>query len=500
MPGTRKNELNISVLLSYIGLFANVAGSLAVVPIVVNAFGTAEYGLYMLAYSVGMYVNVDGLGIGGLVVRQVKAHLTLREEANQRSFLFQALLVFALMALASFAALMLIGASAGAIFARSIDAGNIARFRWMLGLTALNCALMFFYNLIISVITGYDKLVFIKGVALFRILIRVALIIGLIGRLRVESLVVIDLAITAALIAFTLAYALAKLKVRLRPRFDKGVFRSVFQKTGFVFVSLVSDNVCWNSGSLIVAMHFGEASVGVFSIAMTLCGVFSQLSASISGLFLPGMTQLVVTHAPPAELLKKMISIGRSLMALMTLVIVGFGFVGREFLVMYLGEAFYHAYSIALPLMIALLYPSVQLVGDSVIQAMDRFNARSAIQLLSSLTAIALGWWLIPRLGLEGSWVGLAVSVVVFRVGVTNAYLMRLGLSMRVFFMQTVPRMALVLALLCPVVWLLFNAAQTAFIAKCLIISAAYVVLTWLCYFSRDERLKLARLAQRGRG
>lgn len=500
VPKTPKNELNLSVALSYVCIFANVVGSLAVVPILVKTFGTSEYGLYMLAYSVGMYVNVDGLGIGGLVVRQVKAYLTLGEREQQEGFLFQALLVFTLLSVVAFAGLIAISLGAGAIFARSVDAGNIARFRWMLSLTALNCALMFFMNFATSVITGYDKLVFIKGMTLFKVVFRAVFVICMIGKLQVESLVLTDLGMTVALIGLTGVYAFRRLHVRLRPCLDREMFRSVFRKTTFTFVSLVSDNVCWNSGSLIVAISFGEASVGVFSIAMTLCGVFSQLSASISGLFLPAVTGLVVGNAPPSALLDKMINTGRALMALMTLVIIGFGLVGREFLLMYLGEDFLPAYTIALPVMIALLYPSVQLVGDSVIQAMNRFNARSTIQLLSSIMTIALGLWLIPRLGLEGSWVGLAVSVVVFRIFVTNFYLRRLGLNMRVFFLKTVPRMALIAGLLCPALWLIFQALSIGFFAKCVVIAGAYAAAVWMIYFGQDERRRLWSYVRKGDG
>lgn len=492
-----RKEMSISMLLSYICLFANVAGSLVITPILVGRFGTSEYGLYMLAYSVGMYVNVDGMGIGGVVVRQVKKYLTLGEKEDQSVFLFQSLLVFALLAAVSYVVLLGIGLSAGAIFAGSVTPENITRLKWMINATAINCALMFFFNLVTSIITGYNKLIFIKSITLSKILVRTLIVICMIGWLRVETLIMVDIGITCVLLALSLSYAFKGLGVRIKAKLDKLMFKQTLKQTGYVFVSLVSDNVCWNSGSMIVTISFGEASAGVFSIAMTLCGVFSQLSSSISGLFLPDVTGLIVSKASNETLQDKMIKTGRYLLALLMLVIVGFGLVGQEFLLMYLGEDFLPAYNIALPLMIALLYPSTQLVGDSIIQGMNKFNMRSTIQLLSSITTIVFSLLLTPVLGLEGSWVGLAISVVVFRIVVTNVYLQRLGMNMMRYFSQTVPRMALLCVILVPALALLFRAVPMGFIPRCLLTAALYLLGVWLIYLNREEKQLLPAMLQK---
>ena len=71
-----KNEFNISIVLSYVYIVLNAATGVIIVPLLLGKEnGNAEYGLYMLVVSTYLFFNVDGLGIGGVLIRKVKKHL-----------------------------------------------------------------------------------------------------------------------------------------------------------------------------------------------------------------------------------------------------------------------------------------------------------------------------------------------------------------------------------------------------------------------------------------
>lgn len=488
------NEFNISVIIGYVTLFVSVGSSIMITPFIINNLGASEYGLYMLVYSVGMYLNVEGTGIGGIIIRNIKKHRILDEWKEIERFLFLSFLIFTVFAVVSLIFCVSLNISAEKIFYTSIEQEDISRFRTMFTITTVYVVLMFYSNYLHSIITGYEKFLFIKIINLSKIIFRTLFIVLAINHIKIETLVILDLCIMAVVIMLSAYYVFIYLKVRIKPHvFDKLLFFTTFKNTGFMFVSLIIDNICWNSGSLIIAMTLNTESVGVFSIAMTLCGIFSQLSAIVSSLFLPGVTELVVKKASHDEQLNKMIDSGRYVLILLTLIILGFGFIGIEFLDAYLGSEYRITYYIALPLMISQLYPSIQFVGDNLIQAKNKFNVRSAIISAFAVVSITLSFYLTPILGIKFSWVGIVISTVIFRILIQNIYYSITGLNMWTFFIKTVLRMVLVALCITIAGISLFSLINVHFIIKGIIIVVAYSVLIWLFYLENNEKQKILK-------
>ena len=109
---------------------------------------------------------------------------------------------------------------------------------------------------------------------------------------------------------------------------------------------------------------------------------FMQFSSSLSGLFLPKATQMVVRGATMEELTDLMIRVGRSAAAgCIGLLVVGFLSVGHQFLTCWVGEAMGadvdQCYAIASMLILALTIPLFREYGHFHC-AGDRTSARSA--------------------------------------------------------------------------------------------------------------------------
>jgi len=490
-----KNEFGISVALSYAYLIINALSGLIIAPFIMRK-GTHEYGLYMLIISIYLIFNVEGLGIGGVIIRSVKKHRLNGEKRELENFLFVSFVIFAVFAVLSLLIFYIIG-----MFAEILTdgPGDLERFKTMLLMMALTGAAMFLANYFVSAITGYERFLFVRWLILAKIIFRTFLFIFTVRHIEIETLVLFDLLITLVTLLICALYAFIKLRIRIRPHFwDGKLFADTFRKTGFIFVSLVTDNACWQSGSLIIAASpsLGVDYVGLFTLAVTLSSTFTQLSTVISGIFLPGIVEKVVKNVSGKDLLDYMIRAGRYLALPLALIITGFAFVGPGFLQVYSGGDFAGTYYIAVPLMLSQFYFCIQFIGDNVMQAMNKFNARSAILLTSSLSSVILSCYLTPKFPIEFSWVGIVISTVVFRIFVTNWYYHRkLGLDMIRFFLSTVPRLLFSVAVTVPVLLLFFYLTDFGFVVKGIAVVVVYVAASAFIYVNKSERKTVLGLA-----
>jgi len=463
-------------------------------PFIVRGLGEIQYGLYSLAFSTFCYFLLSDFGIGAMVVRNITKYQMQKEYKKQENFLFSALIMFSIFAAVAIGCCFTISSLANVIFKKTFDVTLVNDFRLLFNILSVNVFLLFFQNYFFCIISGYQKYVFTKSVFLAKIILRgIAIPVFMLIGGKAWWIFTLDLIITAVTLILFAAYALVLLKTKIKFHyFDKTLTKKLYGRTVMLYLSIILDNVYWNISTMIIAANIGSEEVGIFAIGLTFCQIFVQLSSTIAGYFLPGVTKMVVEGAPDIELTDKMVKVARPINVLLSLVLIGFIFVGKDFLTIWVGVNYVPAYYLAAIILSVLLFPQIEVLGETVLQAKNLYGLRFIFYLGSAATCFAVNSFVIPRFGYLYSCVGIVSSVVVFKIIFMNINYQKAGLNIFYFFKKTVPLMLLsggITAAECLFVSKVFNnGSLLSFFIKTVCVALLFSINVWFIYLKKEER------------
>lgn len=115
---------------------------------------------------------------------------------------------------------------------------------------------------------------------------------------NVLHMVILDTALNLLFTLIQFGYALIKLRVRIRFfDFDKPLLREITTYSAFIFLNMLMEQMYWKVDSTIIGILYTTTTVTVTTIGTMIAEYFMQFSSSLSGLFLPKATQMVVRGA-----------------------------------------------------------------------------------------------------------------------------------------------------------------------------------------------------------
>ncbi len=245
----------------------------------------------------------------------------------------------------------------------------------------------------------------------------------------------------------------------------------------------------------------------VTTIGTMIAEYFMQFSSSLSGLFLPKATQMVVRGASMEELTDMMIRIGRIQLMIIGLLVVGFVSVGHQFLACWVGDSMGadvdQSYAIATMLILALTIPLFQNTGISIVQAMNRHAFRSVVLVCVAALNVAVSIVLAKLYGPVGAAAGTVLSLLIGNVGIINWYYYKMiGLNIPRFFRETLRGILPALALLGGVGALTFLmpiGGWGTLLVRILLICACYVPLMYCVGMNAEEKKTVQKLLRRVR-
>lgn len=490
-------ELRLTLILNYIFLIATNLSSVVITPILTGGLGLEGYGIYVLVITTIFYFNAAEFSIGNIVVNNVAKYRYSGNKREEESFLFISLFPFLIIALLSVVFCLPIIFFAGSIFSETLNDDVISIFRQSFIIMAVNNFLLFFQNYFFSIIAGCKKFVFARMVLLIRLCIKISLII-IFMNLKTGAMPIYftELFSTIVTIALFFMYAYGKLGVRIKYNRDIQNIdgKSILKNTLLSYSHIVSENIYYNGGNLIVGALCGAAEAGIFYIAITFAMIFAQLASTVPGYFIPKISESMTQDNPEDLATDIMIKVGRVLSVVLALMIVGFAAIGKDFILFWVGKDFIPAFKISLIMFLGLFFSQTQIVGDIIVQVKGSFGVRTLISVASTVCCIITSFIFISRYGLEFSFMGILVSAVVFRTLANSAYYYKMGIKMGRFYKSVYLRLLLVF-LISGIELYLLSFVNIAGIAGVLVKGAAVVCLyipsIWFIYLSREERKNL---------
>ena len=386
------NQRKIGVLLSYLHILVSNTISILYTPFMLRMMGQSEYGLYGTAGSFISYLSLLSFGIGGAYIRFNTRLRAAGDREGEKQLNGMFLVVFSVLAL-----LVLIGGTGCIILAErlvenSFSAMELYKLRVLILLLTINTMISFVMNVVMMALQAYEQYLVLRIVALVAsILTPVVNIIALLLGGRSVSITAIALIISIASYAFYFFYARKAIRMEFSFRGMKwDAMKEIFVFSGFLFLNSITDQLTFSTDNIVLSALWGTGAVAVYTIGSQFKNYFQQFSASISSVFAPSVNLMVAKEQDMKELDALFTRVGRIQFYVVSLVLIGYTSIGRDFIRLWAGADYADAYWIGLALMLSVCVPSFQNVGLEIQKAFNKHKARSIVYFLIALANVGL--------------------------------------------------------------------------------------------------------------
>ena len=433
------NQRKIGVLLSYLTMGINGLIGLLYVPMLLAFLTQQQYGLYQLVGSMIAYIAIMDFGLSNTTIRYYSRFLAQQDREKQENLLATMLRIYGGISVL----ILLVGAGLWQVllpfYAKTLSAPDMITAKYVYAVMLLNVAFVIPGHIFSAIIQAHEKFIFLRCATLFNIILQPVLVFVVLHfRANILALVCVQTLCNLALFLANVYYCFFKLRVRFQLHYwDKPFVKEILFFSFFIFLNAVMDQVYWKSGQLILGAVSGTLAVAVYAVAVQLCLSYMNVSANMSGVFLPHLSALAAKGSMQ-EMNQIFLKVGRLQCYVVMLFFWGFALFGKPFLRLWAGENFLPAYSYTLLLMAALILPLIQNTGIFILQARNKHAFRAVVFAGIALLNVVVA---VPLAKQYGAMACAAVTAGCLLLGqglILNIYYARLGFCIRSFFTQIV--------------------------------------------------------------
>lgn len=420
-----KSEIKSGAIIGYINIIASILVTFIYTPILLKYMGNEEYGLYALVSSVIAYLSVLDMGFGNAMIRFV-SKAQARENEKEESKV-NGLFLFLYLIIGTITLII------GAILLKNIDKlfpalTDIERekAKIIMGILSFTVAISFPLSIFDSYVMACEKFKFLKILNVIKtISIPLTMLPLLLCGYKSITMVVVTSVYNILYHICTMYCCFKKLNMKIYfsiKKIDKSLFKEIFKYSFFVFLGLIVDTVFNNTDQVILGSVCGTIAVSIYSVGTKIISMYTTVSTTISGLFLPKITKLLEEKDSDKKISDIFIKVSRIQIYIMMLILAGFIVLGKQFITLWVGEEYHDTYFIILLIIGPAIIPLTQNIGISVIQAKNKHQFRSIVYLLIAVLNIVISIPLAKKYQGIGAAAGSAIATILGQIITMNIF------------------------------------------------------------------------------
>ncbi|MGO2182498.1 MAG: oligosaccharide flippase family protein [Pseudoalteromonas nigrifaciens] len=432
------SERKKGVVLTYVNIILNTLIMLAYTPFMIRYLGQSEYGIYSLGLSILTYIILLDFGFGNAIVIFTSRFISKGDTKGQENLFGTIMLCYLLISTVALALMFLLFNNAELLFSEKMDFKEVEIIKETVIYIAISMAICIPGNIIRSILTAYEKFIFVNVISIARsLLIPFASVLVIIMDGTVVAMVgVVCLANVFTIFSMYIYYK-KEIGVKISIfEFDVKTLKIAYNYSVFVFIATIVDQVNWNFGQILVGSKLGAIEIGIYSISIMFCTTFVLLSSAISRVLLPKITKLISAGASNKQLTFEMTKVGRLQSFIVFIVLFGFMVFGSEFIYYWAGTEYRDSYYLTLIILSSLSIPLIQNLGLSILKAKNKFKFRAVSAFVMSIFTIILSIFLVSDYGYWGISISIAITFFILNGIIMNIYYYHLGLNILYFWKE----------------------------------------------------------------
>ena len=380
------NQRKAGAILSYVQMILSTVIGLTYTPIMLRILGQSEYGLFGTASSLTSFLSLLSFGLSGAYIKFVMEYRVVGDKKGENRLNGLFLIMYSVAAVFVLIAGTILIFASDAIYQNSLSEYELSQIKIIIFLTVLNTILTFVFIPVMMYIQSMERYLFLRIIAISTSIITPVLnIVVILIEPRAVSISIVTVVLALATYIVYFVYAYKKLGMRFSfKRIEFSVFKGVFAFSGFLFLNEITYLITNNTDKIVLGVVSGTVAVAIYTVGNNFTNYLYTCSTSISTVFSPRINRIVATakaegKSPDVELNQLFVKVGRLQFLILTLILVGFSTLGRQFIILWAGEEYVNSFWIALLLMFAPYVPLMQNIGLEVQKAKNLHKARSLV-------------------------------------------------------------------------------------------------------------------------
>jgi O-antigen/teichoic acid export membrane protein len=486
-------QIKRGAFMSYLSICFNIASGLVYIPWMIGKIGQSEYGLYTLSLTVISLFTID-FGLGEAVSRFLSKYNVENDDNKKKNFLGITFKLFIIIDIFVFIILGTVFVFADSIYVQ-LTSFELAQFRIVFSIAALYSVTSFPFIPLNGVLISNERFAFQKFTDLFqKILTIFTMVLVLEFGYGLYSLVIVN-AITGIIkIVIKILYVRKNkiLEINFKSK-DKALLKEIFSFSIWTTIIIISQRLILNITPTVLGAFAGTIQISLFSIAMVIEGYTWSIANALNGLFLPKVTRLTIVNKNSKDVENLMIKVGRIQFIITGLLVTGIFTMGREFMLLWMGENFLDSYYVTLLLISTCIITLTQQIGNVALVATNKIKYRAYCYVISAFISILLSMNFSKYWGAIGAGIAIFISNIIGQVvGMNIVYYKILKIDVIRFFKECHLKMVLPLVLtgcigffvqyIFPVEVLLL------FMIKAFMLSFIYIFFMWHLALNKFEK------------
>jgi len=502
---------NIGLIVSYLLLLADCVVGIFYTPLLLNALGSTQYGLYDLVNSVANYIAVVDIGLGATVTRYIIKYKTSGEKEKEQSSIKTALSSYLLLA----GIAMTIGIILSLLLPQFLGGKEIGtsyqEAETLMLVMSLNIAMSLFLHAFSGIALAYSYYSTEKVLKLCRLFIRLTLVVLIVNKTGTAlSLAIIDVLLTILMLfAYLVFFRWGKIKL-LKGKFDFPLLKSMLIFTVAILFQSLINQINTSSGKIIIGWKESSTNViTTFSIITQLYLLYCNMSTVIQNIYYPSISEAVFSGENKKQITRRIIEPSRMQLLILQIIVIGFMFMGRDFVTLWVGSQdgiqSEKIWFLSLVLMISALLHLSQNTITCILKAKNILKARTVILGIGALCNIIISIMLIFITdSVFAVVIGLVVNNVLFNSIIMNIYYSKKEIvDVKLYFADTFSKQLLAI-LITAGIGIVINillpiTSWMALILKCAIILIGYIGCEMLLGLNKGEKEKIKSIINKKR-
>lgn len=487
-------NIKSDVIISYISMVVSIILTFFLTKVEVEYLGKDTFGILGLVNSTIGYISILELGVGQTVIKYIAQYKAKKEYDEINKLAGHSLKIYIIISCIGLVLGLVILMNSGNIFL-SLRSEDISIFNICFFISLINILLQIPATTFQSVLSAYNRFKFIKILNLIRTVARFFLIFVF---LKLGFGIVSVFIVTFVLMQLSniSMYFYSKKYLNLKISFkkiDKNIKKELSSYSFFVFLFLITDQIFWKTDSIVLGIISTTSVVAVYSISGQIVMQLRQLSATFSSVFLPRIIQQLEKDKDFNEINKFYTKASKYQYIIISLIVVSYALLGKEFITLWVGEGFINSYYYSMLIIIATIIPMSQTTNYQIMYAMSKHKLRSVVFLISAVLNIILSIVLYYVYGAIGVALATALAMIISDNVFMNLYYKYISkISLFKFFKEaflktTIVNIILIIIYMILNNWLSNNSWIT-FMIKGLLGCVSFLFLVFIIVLDNSEK------------
>ncbi len=491
----------IGMITSYILLILDSVIGVFYTPMLLNALGQTQYGLYDIVNSITAYIAIADIGLGGTITRYIIKYNTEKDSENEKNCITTAIIAYFVIALVC----LLVGIVAVVLFPVLIRdkqiGASLQEAQLLLLISVLNIVLTLFMHAFSGIALAYSYFSFEKILKIIRICLRFGLVFLLVGMTgKAVTLAEIDIALTVCMLAaFLLFFRKCGIRI-LKGKFNKPLLGAMLGFTVAILFQSIINQINTTAGKLIIGWREVDFDqVTVYGIIAQIYFIYCNMSTVIQNIYYPSIGRAVFDGKGRDDLTRRVAEPSRIQAGILYIILIGFWVFGREFVELWVGIESQKIWLCAAVMMTASTLHLSQNTISCILKAQNKLRPKTIILGCGAATTLLVGIigsvFMDPIYAVVG---GISIGIIVFDAMAMNIYYAKsqtvhLPLFFKHFFQGYWFVLPLTALAAIGIHWLIGSGTWWLLIAKIAMTVLVYIILMLLLGLTPAEKQMVFR-------